>query len=204
MNVADGDYYARNLAPKWRRVGNTLLGRQDVGVVAGLAREAFSETMRLGNGVPGLNQLCVAFAAAAQTGDRDGWTAINEEVRRASRHHANTEIAAMAGQALLENDCDRLRSMSDRELSEVLAEEIADRIANHHFMRCRQGTLPESFTSIGELRQREREAIARMDLAGLSREMLRHEDGRDFRAPARQTSAAGTEALVGRTLIGPS
>lgn len=202
--MADGDYYARNLAPKWRKVGNTLLGGQDVDVVAGIAREAFSQTMRRGNGVPGLSELCAAFAAAARTGDRDGWTVTNEEVRRASRHHANTEVAAMAGQALLENDGDRLRHMSDGDLGEVLAKETADRIAHHHFVRCRQGVLPDTFASIGELRQREQDAITRMDLRGLAREMLRHEDGRDFRAPARKTSAAGTEALVGRPLIGPS
>ena len=40
--MADGDYYARNLAPKWRKVGNTLLGGQDIAIVADLATQAFA------------------------------------------------------------------------------------------------------------------------------------------------------------------
>jgi hypothetical protein len=160
--------------------------------------------MRLGNGVPGLNELCGAFAAAALDGDRDTWTAINEEVRRAVKHHANTEIAAMAGQALLENDDGRLRAMSEDELAETLAKATADRIARHHFAKCHQGRLPDTFASASELQARAREALACMDTAGLAREMLRHEDGRAFKAPARQTSAAGTQRLIGRTLVGRS
>lgn len=202
--MADGDYYARNLAPKWRKVGNTLLGGQDADVVAGLAREAFSETMRRANGVPGLGQLCRAFIAAVRGGDRDGWMAANEEIRRTARHHPNTEVAAMAGQALLENEGNRLQRMDSGQLSELLAKETAARIAQHHFDRCRRGVLPDDLSAIRALRRREQEAIARMDVPGLASELLRHEDGSGFRAPARQVEPAGTAALVGRTLVPPS
>ena len=136
--MADGDYYARNLAPKWRKVGNTLLGGQDIAIVADLATQAFAETMRLSHGVPGLHQLCEAFAVAARDGARDAWMDTNEAVRRATRHHANTEIAVMAGEALLENHAERLRSMPTHELAEELAAATADRIAGYHGAHARK------------------------------------------------------------------
>jgi hypothetical protein len=202
--MADGDYYARQLAPKWRKVGNTFLGGQDVGVVAGLAREAYAETMRVGNGVPGLNQLCTAFAGAARDGQRDAWTATTEHVSRDNRHHANTEIVALAGQALLENDDGRLRDMSYSALATALAEATARRIAQQHLDKCRQARIADDGASVGDLQRRQRAAIAGMDIAGLAREMLRAEDGRGFRAPARQASAVGTQRLIGRTLVARS
>jgi hypothetical protein len=201
--VADGDYYAGKLAPKWRKVGNTLLGGQPAELVANLACEAFAETMRLGNGVPGLTRLCEAFVAAVLDGERGAWIAAADDVRRDAKHHANTEIAAMAGQVLLENHADRLRDMTYVELTEALAEATVGRIAQHHFAKCRQGSLPSTFVGIAELQSRERDAMARLNTAGLAREMLRREDGRGFAAPARETPALGTAALLGQSLVQP-
>ena len=198
--MADGDYYARNLAPKWRKVGNTLLGGQPAETVANLAREAFAETMRLGNGVPGLTRLCDAFVAAAHDGERGAWLAAADEIRRDAKHHANIEIAVMAGQVLLETQAGRLQHMSSGDLAETLAQATVQRIAQHHFAKCRQGSLPSTFAGIAELRAREREAMARLNSGALAREMLRREDGRGFTAPPRETPALGTAALLGRTL----
>ncbi len=130
--MADGDYYARKLAPKWRKVGNTLLGGQSADVVADLACEALAETMRLGNGVPGLNGLCEAFVAAVLDGERGAWIAATDDIRRNAKRHANIEIAVMAGQVLLENHADRLRDLSDADLTTALAEATVSRIAQHH------------------------------------------------------------------------
>jgi len=202
--MADGDFYSRNLAPKWRKVGNTLGGGQDLGVVCGLASEAFAESMRLSRGVPGLRELCHAFAAAARDGDRNAWLATSEQVRRDARHHPNTEITAMAGQALLETDAGKRPGLSDGELHETLARASVDGIAQHHLARCRQSQLAAAFATVGELQARERDVISGIDTMALARELLRHEDGQGFRAPARRTASAGTEHLIGRTLRGPS
>jgi hypothetical protein len=202
--VADGDYYARNSTPKWRQVGNTLLGSQDVRVTAGLATQAYAEMMRLGNGAPGLNGLAVAFAGAARDGDRDRWMATVEQARREHRHHANTENVVLAAQALLENDDGRLRNMSYERLATTLAEAATRRIAQQQFEKCRLGREAQDGASLADLQGRQQAAIGAMDLPGLAQEMLRHEDGRGFKAPARQTAAVGTEGLIGRTLVGPS
>jgi hypothetical protein len=202
--MADGDYYARNSTPAWRKVENTLLGGQDFGFVAQLATSAFAETMRLGNGVPGLSRMSHALAAAARDGQRDQWGTMIESMRREHHHHAHTETIALAGQALLENDGDRLRNMSHAAIAEELSKATAERIAQQQFSKCRQGRSADDGAGVGELQRRERAAIARMDIAGLGREMLRAEDGRGFRAPARDSKPTGTEGLLGRTLVEPS
>ena len=201
--MADGDFYAKNLAPKWRAVARTMDGQQDAEVVASLAREAFAETMRLAHGVPGLSLFVDAFEKAARSGDRDTWLATSELVRRAARHHANTEQAALAGQLLLENHGSRLASLSAETLAQELAEATAKRIAQHHFARCHQGRLHESFAVASELHALGEAAIARMDIPALARELLQHEDGVGFKAPPRQTPAAGTAALLSRPLVVP-
>jgi hypothetical protein len=202
--MADGDYYARNSSPGWRKVTSTLLGGQDVGVIARFADRAYAETMRLGNGVPGLNHLSFALAAAAREGDRDRWTATIEKMRRDHRHHAHTESIALAGQGLLENHGNRLRNMSHDGIATMLSEATARRIALQQLQRCRQGRTTDDGAGIAELQRRERAVIDHMDIPGLAREALRAEDGRGFTAPARQSPAIGTEALIGRTLVGPS
>lgn len=202
--MADGDYYARNSTPGWRKVANTLLGGQDVGLVAGVATHAFAETMRLGNGAPGLGRLSHALAEAARDGRRDRWTSAVEQARREHRHHAHTETIALAGQALLENDGDRLRNMSQPAIASALTESSARRIAQQQLDKCCQGRAPEDGGGVRERQAREHSVIDRMDIPGLAREMLRAEDGRGFKAPPRDTPAAGTEALIGRTLVGPS
>jgi hypothetical protein len=202
--MADGDFYSRNLPPKWRKVGNTLGGGHELAVVCGLASEAFADSMRRSDGIPGLGRLRGAFAAAARDGDRDAWRATSEPVRRDARHHPNTELAAMAGQKLLETDADRLRRMSAGDLDVTLAKASVEGILQHHLVRSRQPKLPAAYTSAGELQAHEREVIRGVDTAGLARELLRHEDGQGFRAPARRTASAGTEQLLDRPLRGPS
>jgi hypothetical protein len=202
--MADGDYYARNSAPGWRKVTNTLLGGHNVGLVAQFAERAFAETMRLGHGVPGLNQLSVALAAAARDGDRGRWAGAIEQARREHRHHAHTESIALAGQALLENDGDRLRNLSHPALAEALSEATARRIAQQQLSKCRQGRPADDGAGIAELQGRERAVIERMSIPRLAREMLRAENGSGFKAPSRDRPATGTEGLIGRTLAGPS
>jgi len=202
--MADGDYYSRKLAPKWKKVGTTFLGGQDVGVVARLGTEAVAETMRLSGGIPGFKELSVGFAAASRDGDRDAWTAASEHMRRVHRHHPNTELAVLAAQGLLENDPVRLRDMSFEALRTTLAEAAVSKIAEYGFDKCRQDGLPQAAGSIGDAQSRQRAAISAMDTAGLAKEVLRAEDGHGFKAPARPSPAVGTETLLGRTLVGPS
>jgi hypothetical protein len=199
--MADGDYWARNSTPKWRSVASTLRGGQDVSTVASIAREAYAETMRLGKGVPGLNELVAAFVAAATKGERERWLKVGEEVRREASHHAHTEQAVCAGQALLETDSGRLREMDTAALGRELAHATAQRIAEQHFARCTNGEIPDCFDGPADLRAFRGAAIARMDLPGLAREMLAHEDGLGFRAPRRAVPAAGTEGMIDVPLV---
>ena len=201
--MADGDYYARNLAPGWRKVGNAIRGGQQIDLVAGLATKAFAETMRLANGVPNLNVLAAAFAGAAQHGDRQQWTAVADGACRSSQHHANTEIAVLEGQRLLENDAQRLRGMSAPQLARELAEATTARIAAHHLDRCVGSDLPDHSDSAGALRRFERDVRGAMPIERLAAETLRHEDGIGYVTPRRQTPAAGTAGLIDRPLEAP-
>ena len=198
--MADGDYYARKLAPGWRKVGNAIRGGQPLDLVAGLATKAFAETMRLSNGVPGLSALAGALVGAAQEGDRQRWVTAAHDACRASQHHANTQIAVLEGQRLLENQAERLRGMSAPGLARELAEATATHIAAHHLDRCVGPELPDHCDSVSALRAFERDVRAAMPLEKLAAETLRHEDGVGYVTPRRETPAAGTAGLIDRPL----
>lgn len=201
--MADGDYYARNLAPGWRKVANAIAGGQQLDLVVSFATKAYAETMRLSNGVPGLGMLVEAIVAAARDGDRAQWTAAGDAACRAARHHANTQIAVLEGQKLLENEGERLRTMSASALAQALAEATAQHIAAHHVERCQGAGLPESFGSVAELRALQREIRSDMPIGKLAAEMLRHEDGRGFATPRRTAPAVGTAGLIDTPLEAP-
>ena len=200
--MADGDYYARNLAPGWRKVGATIAGGQAFESVVDLAATAFGQTIRLGNGVPSLDALAAAFCIAAQRGDRAHWTAAGDEACRASRRHASTEMAVLAGQQLLETESDRLRSMSADERRLVFVEAAARRIAEHHLHRCLGGELPDTFGSMSELRAYQAAVRDALPIAELAAGMLAHEDGQGFRKPRRARPPKGTAAMIDVRLDG--
>jgi hypothetical protein len=198
--MADGDYYARNLAPGWRTVARGIDGRQDLDFLIDSTVKAYADTMRRGGGVPGLNSLVEPFIAAAR-GNRERWEQGTDDALREQRGHYNTHKLIEAGQILLETRGERLCEMSDAQLRQEFAEAGTTKILDHNLMRCWQGQLPEAYSHVRELREVQRSIVERVDVSRLAAETLTHEDGVEFRAPRRQRAAAGTAGVMNRTLV---
>lgn len=203
LTMADGDYYGRKLGPGWRTVATAIAGAQPLEFIVAAATTAYARTMRLGDGVPGLTAQAEAFAVAAAGGSRERLEDVLAQTQLDSRHHPHTHAAALAAEALLESQPERLAAMTSDEASRTYVEAAVRQIAAHHLERCQADTLPVAYGSMAALRGFQQRILNAMPVGKLGTELLRHEDGQGFKAPRRAKPPVGTAAMLHRRLDVP-
>lgn len=192
--MTDLDHWSRVLPMRWARIGRLIEGATDDAVITSNANKALAAALREAQGVPDLPYLCEAFVRSAVSGEAEAWdTAV-----RAAPTHPHTQLAARAGDALLEQADFSAVPSSPAAARQLYYHEVADRLVRHFAERTRPGFIPTTNDEHLRLMRFSHECRRCVDVDYFARQLERDPSGESIRAPRRSRPPLGTGQILNR------
>jgi hypothetical protein len=157
-------------------------------------QQALAAALREAGGVPDLKYLREAFVRSIVSGDAEAWdTAV-----RASSTHPHTQLAARAGDALLEQADYSAMPDSPAAARQRYYREVADRLVRHFAERTRPGFIPTTNDEHLRLMRFPHDCRRCVDVDHFARQLERDPSGGSIRAPRRSRPPLGTGQMLNR------
>jgi len=194
IDVPDMDVLRLGFGGPWRKPARLTKGGAARSTVAHHLSDALAQTVRQKGGGPGLNDLLDA------AGTNQGlWDQPDSRLQAAEL--SENDHVRMAADVLRSRLAAGKPVDADPAAIERAVQEIVTRFLDHYFF----GRLPrwvgkEPFADLNDLQRFRADCLREMDLLGLARRLIRHEDGKGFARPPRRLERWTTRGMLHRPI----
>jgi hypothetical protein len=194
IDVPDMDVLRLGFGGSWRKPARLTKSGAVPSTVAHHLSDALAQTVRQKGGCPGLNDLLDA------AGTRQGlWDQPDSRLQAAEL--SENDHVRMAADVLRSRLAAGKPVDADPAAKERAGQEVVTRFLDHYFF----GRLPkwvgkEPFADLSDLQRFRADCLREMDLPGLARRLIRHEDGKGFARPPRRLEKLTTRGMLHRPI----
>lgn len=176
--MPDDDRFPRYLSPAWKKVLDSLKGRDPAERVGDAVTKAVAATIRTIHGIPSLPSLAEKMREAAMKGDSLRFDT------RTGREHVPTKIAERAASTLAATMQRELALVSPADATLLLARRVVKDLAYHYGFDRMVQALPQGSYEYGDLRAVMTAALAGDPMTKLATRFAARPTGEGVRAPA--------------------